>query len=549
MFGTLRPGLCHLSKEQGQAYRRMYCGTCKALGDHYGQLARPLLSFDIVLFASVIEALQAEPSQTGSCRCPLLPVVHRPTLTPDSTSMHVAAAVQVVLADQWLADQQQDGARAVGLLRPVLGMSERARKATDDLVALGFDVSAFTDLATRQHDIERQGRNFARAAEPTAAVLQSLFAQLPGLTGMAPDAVTDTAEIIDAGPTPRRLSLDQSLAALGHNVGTAIYALDALEDLQDDLTAGQFNPCLDDHGRISRKHLAQVGDALETALDAMVRAVSIIPWRRHGVIVENVLCRQFHDRCVRALATARAQAEQWLETPPVRRIWPVRALLALLGVVTGLWSFAARRVQLVRRRRQRLRRRRAGTGATAAIQDGPVCHPAPALVTAGARGDALLSTGSGMGGDGGDDNSGHVNNGGHAPGFGPDSQPADSAAPSGQPDFQSPERLPATSQANQSPQAPMQPSAGVPLELAPPVQQNPRQQPREEQQRKRKSSTSGSWFDDILCCDLCCCDAACCAVEAEGSCCTTGCCSLSCCEGVCGDGSCCDCCDCADCVP
>ena len=109
MFGTLGPKLCSLPKEDRTVYRRAYCGTCKALGDDYGQLARPLLSYDMVFVAAIIEATRSEESAHETCRCPLLPVLQKPILSPESTSTKLAAALQVALASAWFDDQVDDG--------------------------------------------------------------------------------------------------------------------------------------------------------------------------------------------------------------------------------------------------------------------------------------------------------------------------------------------------------------------------------------------------------------------------------------------------------
>ena len=551
MFGTLRPNLCQLSREQGQAYRRMYCGTCKALGDHYGQLARPLLSYDIVLFASVIEALQPTAATTDSCRCPILPIVHRPTFSPDSPSMHVAAAVQVVLADQWLADQVQDGSRAIGLARPLLGMSARARRAADDLRDFGFDVQALTRMSESQLAVERETRHFARAAEPTAAVLQSMFGQLAELS--------------------QQPVLASALAQLGRHVGTAVYALDALDDLQDDLTRERFNPCLDRNGRISLIGLEQLASALKAALRGIEVAVMTIPWRRHRDIVHNVLCQRFATRCRRALARAREQAAAWQADPPRRPAWPLRPLLTLWAMLTAIWGMLSRRVRVVRHRRRRHRPPRRGTACEVA-DSGTACAPTPVLAGAGEL-TPMLSTGAGGGAGGDDDGAGHPGPPGSPPW--PGTGQPDAPTPSGEPGA---ENTPAPSQTHgQAPgqshgQPPGQTPTGQPghgaspdqtdipgdasptppiqLELATPEEQRQRQKSGRRRRRKqRKEDDKPHWWDDIICCcDVeCCCDAGFCAAESEGSCCASGCCGAGCCEGVCGDASC-DCCSC-DCTP
>ena len=110
MFGTLKPHACRLGCDRAHEYQQFYCGLCKSLGDHFGTLTRALLNYDAVFLALVADGLVETAAATDRCRCPLLPVTFRPTVSPDSPAMRYAAAMQMLLSDQWLADRAESEA-------------------------------------------------------------------------------------------------------------------------------------------------------------------------------------------------------------------------------------------------------------------------------------------------------------------------------------------------------------------------------------------------------------------------------------------------------
>ncbi|MCA9682954.1 MAG: Hsp70 family protein [Myxococcales bacterium] len=118
----------------------------------------------------LVDGLQARPGAEDRCRCPMLPVVHRPTIGPDAVAMRYAAAVQMLLADQWLADRAIDGGRIARLARPALdGATTRARATLSEL---GSDLAELIGFEDRQAATEQLGATGPlEAAEPTAAAL------------------------------------------------------------------------------------------------------------------------------------------------------------------------------------------------------------------------------------------------------------------------------------------------------------------------------------------------------------------------------------------
>lgn len=318
MFGVLKPVGCDLNAADRLAWRRAYCGTCKALGDSFGLASRTTLSFDSAMYALLVEAI-SEPDAGGEdveasqrCRCPAMPIQRRPIVSPERPSVKAAAAVQMALTDQWLIDHRADG-------RPVLGFLTRwsgpkAERAVQTLGALGVDPSLLAGLAERQTDLEVVGKTTpAAAAAPTADMLAALFAHIPELAKSEASAI--------------------DFERLGHAVGTVVYLLDAVEDLAKDARReGAFNPALRSDGTPSEAKLDAVVQQLSRALKTIESTVEGIPWQHHQSVVTSALIGGLQARC----DTAVNDAWDWIDAqcPQKAPVWK-RALLWLLAPL--LW--------------------------------------------------------------------------------------------------------------------------------------------------------------------------------------------------------------------
>lgn len=304
MFGTLRPHRCSLSADARLQHRHLYCGLCKTMGEDYGQVSRALVSFDAVLVGALVESLRATPSQTDRCRCPINPAVFRPTLSHDSVPMRFAAATQVLLADQWVADKAAEGSRTAQLLRP-LGR-RTVHRAADILSAMGATPEQIAGLELEQHAVESTGAGPVSAAAPTAQALERVFAW----TGRLPGAV-------DLDPAQHA-----ALGRLGAAVGQAIYGIDALEDLEDDLWSGAFNPCVVD-GQLSAARRTDCEQMLSAAFRTIRSSLDAIPWARDAALVRNILLERQHQK-----ARAAVQKARRVQAPPAGRWARLWAMLA-----------------------------------------------------------------------------------------------------------------------------------------------------------------------------------------------------------------------------
>lgn len=337
MFGTLKPQLKTLPHDQRHDYQHLYCGLCAGLGQTYDQATRATLNHDMVFVVALIEGLQISPDQrTTQTRCPMMPLHHKPTIAPDRDSVRFASALSMLLADQWLEDKAQDGARPARHARRLIATRvQGAQQLWDDL---GLSALPLEQTTTAQAKLERQNKtSIERASQPTATLLAAIFSQIAALPGIA--------------KTP---GLERQLSAIGEALGQVIYGLDALKDLPKDLARGHFNPCItpraDGALEADAARLQRCVKFTQAAHQRLSSALEALPLRRHRPLIEHIaISRQ--GRQLDAAIT-RAQA---LLLPTITQSPKVRLQLAMFTIQAMFLSMWAAARQLVAFERQALR--------------------------------------------------------------------------------------------------------------------------------------------------------------------------------------------------
>lgn len=295
MFGTLKPKMCGLSEQDQKTHWRFYCGLCKGLGKNYGLAQRALVSYDAVFVSLIVDALSLESATEASCRCPMNPLVHRPTVADDSVPMRFASAISLLLSDQWLADRAEDGKPWAKASRRWLTPS--LKKAQSLLTGLGIQLDNLQGFEKLQAKTEASTSvTLDQAAAPTAEALRLVFgemSQLPGVTPLLQEQLHSRA-----------------LSSLGQSLGRIIYFIDVLEDLEKDARRQEFNPCLNNTEDGPKVDLERVKDcrfALHSEFLRVREIFEVLPWQRHKAVLGNIL-GQLQGSSRRAAE----QASQWL---------------------------------------------------------------------------------------------------------------------------------------------------------------------------------------------------------------------------------------------
>ena len=230
MLGIVRPCRHHLSPALHRRWAAHLCGTCLALRDGHGQLARAATNVDALLVSVLTSAQTRVPARSTAATdrlagpCPARGMRTATVATGDGARLAAHAALLLAaghVADH--ADDRQGAFRHAPVAAAGRRLADRWSDRARATAPAGFDPAALLAVPARQHAIEHGGTaTLEEATAPTADAVSAAFAHTAVLAGR-PD---------NAAP----------LAVTGAAFGRLAHLLDALDDLDDDRRAGRWNP-------------------------------------------------------------------------------------------------------------------------------------------------------------------------------------------------------------------------------------------------------------------------------------------------------------------
>lgn len=263
MFGYVRVRTDTLGPEFQSRYEAAYCGMCRALAQRYGAVSRCFLNYDFVFLAMLLDTGDG-PCAIRCRRCPRHPVKGK-AVCDDAARMATAAGESVILTWWKLQDTIRDGtffsrqrARLLALM-----LKRGYRRARADFP--DFDAGAAQLLRQLGELEERQCPSIDQTAD--------LFARLLQL----------------AAPPTADAALDRPRQQLLYHLGRWIYLIDAVDDLDADRAAGEYNPVavrFPAWGEAEQTYLRQ---NLDHSLALMGAAFQLLPPGQWSGILENIL--------------------------------------------------------------------------------------------------------------------------------------------------------------------------------------------------------------------------------------------------------------------
>jgi Family of unknown function (DUF5685) len=228
MFGIIRPCRHRLGGELAAAWTAQLCGLCLSLRDDYGQTARIATNYDGLVVSLLVEAQSAaQPTRRKAGRCPLRGMRRADVATGEC--VRLAAVVSLALAAARVRDHvdDRDGMVGVAGVRPAARrIAERwVRQGTEAGHSLGFDTGVLVAAMDRQAELEASagpGSSLLLVTEPTETAVAAAFGHTALLAG--------------------RPANEAPLREVGQLFGRVAHLLDAVEDLDDDVARGKWNP-------------------------------------------------------------------------------------------------------------------------------------------------------------------------------------------------------------------------------------------------------------------------------------------------------------------
>lgn len=267
MFGYVKPFTPDLRMREWEQYRGVYCTLCKRLGRRYGLLARMTLNYDFTFLAIFRMALSPDRPEFQKSRCSFLPT-RRCLHCQNTAAVDEAADLAVLMLYEKCRDDRQDERffrrMAAGI---ALGLLGRARKRAAAAQPAAAEAMAAYTQAQRQ--AERDGTSLDEAAQPTAALMQTL---------LQPFGRGDRTQ-------------ERVLSRFGYCFGRWIYLADALDDWESDRAAGRFNPFAlpETAGGDKAEICRRAEETLEASLAECCAAYELLDISHFDGILRNVL--------------------------------------------------------------------------------------------------------------------------------------------------------------------------------------------------------------------------------------------------------------------
>lgn len=268
MFGYIKPFKAELKVKEWEAYQGIYCGLCKQLAQRYGLFARMTLNYDFVFLAMMDMALREQRIHFCQCNCITHPFKKR-TCCQSNQSLELCCDIAMLLTCYKLEDDLADeGLLRRTAVRLVLPFARRdCEKAAQYRPQLAEQMQ---QLMQQQNRLEQEGcAQVDLAAEPTALLMQQVFAAL--------------------SDDPMR---KRALERFGYLLGRWTYLIDALDDWEEDVRRGRYNPFARQAQQqeiTPGEQYRQARGTLYLTIAEMRKAYDLLGIRSLDSILENVL--------------------------------------------------------------------------------------------------------------------------------------------------------------------------------------------------------------------------------------------------------------------
>lgn len=220
MFGYVQPAKGQLRVCEYELYKAVYCGLCKQLGRRYGPFSRLSLSYDFTFLALLQMGLDQQDPQFQPGRCLLNPLKRVP-ICREQEALDFSCGTAMIMLYFKALDNYRDGRLPQKLLallcKPFCYSAYRKAAGQYPQVA-----AVLYEMVSGQAQLEADRcSSVDRACEPTAL------------------AMAQICRMLSPQPGQQRV-----LERMGYLLGRYIYLSDALDDLEEDLQNGSYNPFL-----------------------------------------------------------------------------------------------------------------------------------------------------------------------------------------------------------------------------------------------------------------------------------------------------------------
>ena len=309
MLGYVKIDKGELKVREYEVYTGYYCGVCKSIGRRYGQLPRMVLSYDAAFLAILLASLSDESDTPVQEHCIAHTVIKKKTVIRNR-AIDYAGDVMLILAWYKLADDAADEGKVYA--KPVMLMMKRIFRRLNSLYpelcssvkchlsalsALEREKCASIDMAAEafskiMEDIFTEGLQAVYGSEPPQQTSPGADRSDPGISG-ASGMQNRPCGFASPGSDTREL-----LARAGYHLGKWVYMIDAVDDIEENIESGAYNPLLfrfkfDAANETADEFRARIEPDLRFNLyhylAMLSRCTDSLDIRKNAGIIENVI--------------------------------------------------------------------------------------------------------------------------------------------------------------------------------------------------------------------------------------------------------------------
>lgn len=305
MLGYVKIDKGELKVREYEVYTGYYCGVCKSIGRRYGQLPRMVLSYDAAFLAILLASLSDESDTPVQEHCIAHPVIKKKTVIRNR-AIDYAGDVMLILAWYKLADDAADEGKAYA--KPVMLMMKRIFRRLNSLYpelcsSVKCHLSALSAL-------EREKcASIDMAAEAFSKIMEDIFTEgLQAVYGSEPpqheppgdrgDPCISGMQDEPCGFASPGNDTRELLARAGYHLGKWVYMIDAVDDIEENIESGAYNPLLfrfkfDAANETADEFRARIEPDLRFNLyhylAMLSRCTDSLDIRKNAGIIENVI--------------------------------------------------------------------------------------------------------------------------------------------------------------------------------------------------------------------------------------------------------------------
>lgn len=280
-----------------EMYSAYYCGVCKSIGERFGLFPRLALSYDSAFLAVILGAFSEEKETVERQHCIVHPFKKK-NVCINNEAVDYAADIMIILAYHKLIDDINDDNSTKARLMKLLFDSAYKK--------LEKNYSGFCETVAKElRELSEMEKQKCDSIDRTS----DAFARI-----MAAAVESYRAEELSAG---NRLALK----VLAFNLGKWMYLIDALDDIDENISDGNYNPLIyrfgfdkeKEDGISFRKRISEYTEfMLFQYLGEMSKAFELMDLKKNEGITANIIYMGLHKRTEEVLKKGNCKDERSL---------------------------------------------------------------------------------------------------------------------------------------------------------------------------------------------------------------------------------------------